>query len=127
MWINPQSLVGWGCGPTNEEGPVRMRKLIARNNAYDISKPQTLMKLISAATQTTGTGITIGKTDEKFAFTEAMALMLARISIPVKGTVRDSNGKIIKDASIQFEKNPAPVNEVTLDPISALLKMALEL
>lgn len=88
-------------------GPVRMRKLIARNNAYDIGKPNTLLKLMSAATATTGTGVAVDPNNQIYGFQEAMALTIVRGFFPPKIAVRYNN-QVYEDISVYFDTIDLP-------------------
>jgi hypothetical protein len=125
---------GDGCGtvdPWNQTatggtyGPVRFRKLIARNNAYNVSRPQTLMKMIATATQTIGTGGgNITSTDLKFSLNEAMAMMLVRLSMPVNGIVIDKDNMPIANVGVHYERVWIPGTGDN-DPIGYLLGIAV--
>ena len=77
---------GQGCGDGNgmngNAGPVTLKRIIQRDNAYDIARPQTMLKLIATATQDTGTGVALSGTTPLFNFQQALALEFARLLLP---------------------------------------------
>jgi hypothetical protein len=125
---------GSGFGQLKSED-VKLGKLVDRNNAYDIEKPQTLLKLISAATATTGTGITLDKDKDLFVFNEAIALLYARLALPpsniaVYGPDRTSARPFsslqylpgYRAAFVQWEFRD---EKSSTDPVSAVLRQFL--
>ncbi len=81
--IEDPNNAGGNCNPNNMPGPVTLYKIINRNNAFDISHPQAALKLISSATQDTGTGIKIDANAASFSFNEALALSFFRLTVPL--------------------------------------------
>jgi hypothetical protein len=121
--------IGYGCGPTiaqfPEPGPVRLKKITKRNNAYNIEKPNTVMKLISAATATIGTGVALDPTKNYFVFQEALPLVILRTMMPINAKFEAPDGTEIPGVSVYFRKVRVP-NVGTEDPISGLLRAFLE-
>ncbi|MCP4296138.1 MAG: hypothetical protein GY786_11065, partial [Proteobacteria bacterium] len=104
---------GIGCDDTTNDtrGALRMRKLVKRKNAYDIAKPNQLLRLISSATATTGTGITLTSTEKVFNFQEALAMIYMRIAFPMRGEVRDPSGDLDTGGMfIYMRQNRTPDN-----------------
>ena len=115
---------GDGCGlGTEQRGSVRLRKLIKRNNAYDVARPNKMLKLISAATASSGTGVTIVKTEKVFNFQEAMALLFLRFTMPMEVTVH-LNGAAVGDVPVYLNKVQLPGKHG--EPTSGLLRAFLE-
>lgn len=120
-----------GCGTNGTPSAIRMRKLIMRDNAYDIERPETVMKLISASTRslsaandrdTTKPGITIAATDTLFSFEDALALVLLRIQLPPQVSIEYESQ--IREAPVWFEELRVPGSHG--DPVSGLLRAFLE-
>ena len=87
---NTGAIVGitnWGQNNEAGGGPVRLINPKPMNNAYDVVRPNTMIKLINFATKTVGQGITILSTDKVFSFDEAFALMALRFQMPAGVTV----------------------------------------
>jgi len=103
---------GCGSGTTQDnKGVVRLKNLRKRRNAYNVERPNKMLKLISAATATTGTGVSIGKTDGTFVFQEALALALLRINFPTNALVKYYNGsawEAIPGLRVYLEKTDIP-------------------
>ena len=78
---------GGNCNPNNAPGPVALYKIINRSNAFDISRPQSALKLISTATQDSGTGVSIDPNAATFNFNEALALSFFRLTVPMERSV----------------------------------------
>jgi hypothetical protein len=105
QWINfgqPNGGGGWtsalggnqqGCpltaGAAASSGPIRLINPIAMQNAYAVSRPNGIIKLVNYATKTVGQGVTIDPSANVFAFDEALALLLLRQELPAIGTVVD--------------------------------------
>jgi len=116
---------GKGCGTSAYDymGTVRMLNLRQRNNAYDIERPNKMLRLISAATASTGTGVTVERTEEVFSFQEALALVYLRLSMPVRAQVKYNN-TAINGAGLYFKDVRIPGRDS--DPASGLLRLFLE-
>ena len=115
---------GDGCGlGTEQRGSVRLRKLIKRNNAYDVARPNKMLKLISAATASSGTGVTIAATDQVFNFQEAMALLFLRFTMPMDVTVH-KDGVAVGDVPVFLNKVQVPGQHG--EPTSGLLRAFLD-
>lgn len=90
-------------------GPVRLIAPQPMKNAYDVDRPNTLIKLINFATKTTGQGISLDSKERVFAFDEAMALIVLRTRIPADvpvydaGTTTPSNSALRRDAFPYFD------------------------
>ncbi len=106
-------------------GPVRLKNLTRRNNAYDIARPNTLVKLISAATATVGTGVTIDPDAQVFSFQEALALLMVRTSFPINAEFQRPDGTSLDGASVYFTE-AKKFGMGSEDPISGLLRAFLE-
>lgn len=78
------SQAGGGCGLEGQNGPVRLLRPVQRKNAFDVARPETLVKLVSAATASVGTGVTLDPNTESFTFSEALAFAFVRLSIPLQ-------------------------------------------
>lgn len=88
-------LQNWGQNNETGGGPVRMILPRPMNNAYDVAKPDTLMKLISAATQTVGQSVDLASNEKVFSFDEALALISLRSSLPMDFSVYSSDGSTV--------------------------------
>ncbi len=122
--INGQTTdVGGNCGSLGEKGPVRMIKLTKRNNAYDVERPHTMLKLISAATATSGTGVTIDPNADTFNFQEAIALTFLRFAFPLNVTVQ-KDGETVERLPVYMSRVRVPGKQS--DPSSGLLRAFLE-
>lgn len=86
------AITNWGQGNEVGGGPVRMVLPKPMNNAYDVAKPDTMMKLVNYATKSIGQNVTLASSEKVFSFDEALALMSLRHSMPVKITVYSSDG-----------------------------------
>ncbi|MBU3916755.1 hypothetical protein KKA14_14585, partial [bacterium] len=103
QWIDVTGMLAYGGGDAdygqgcsdvsadNYMGSLRLKNLIKRNNAYSIERPNKLMKLISTATATVGTGNPLASTAEVFNFQEALALVFLRLNLPVYSSVKDAS------------------------------------
>jgi hypothetical protein len=101
---------GNGCGAGSGQdnlGPVRLKNMRKRRNAYNVERPNKMLKLISSATATIGTGVTIGKTDEVFVFQEALAMALLRVTFPMHAKVK-YNGEVLEGLRVYMEKSDIP-------------------
>jgi hypothetical protein len=116
---------GKGCGSSDNDymGRIRMKKLIRRDNAYDVERPNTVMKLLSAATASTGTGIEIDPDDELFSFQEALAFIFMRLTLPAYGEVT-YNGQGLSGTGFFFEDYRMPNKNGQM--ASGLLRKFLE-
>lgn len=104
----------WG-NEANTGGPVRMINPKPMKNAYNIERPNTLVKLINYATKSTGQGISLAATDEVFSFDEAIALIVLRMRLPAEiavwepGTTSTSDPtKLRQDAFVYYEQVRLP-------------------
>ena len=79
------NMIGGNCGLNGQNGAVFLNAVAKRKNAYDIAKPQTVLKLISSATQDAGTGVQIDRSDNLFNLTEANAMAFFRVAVPLTG------------------------------------------
>ena len=92
---NRANAAGMGCGANNTQGPVTLERIVPRANAYDIARPQTMLKLIATATQDSGTGVALDRTAPVFSFQQALALEFVRLILPfdqVHAEVADFTG-----------------------------------
>ncbi len=110
-------------------GTVRMIRMKQRNNAYNVARPNSLMRLITAATASTGTGVHLSPTTKVFSFQEALSLMFLRLNMPSGGTVygpgaTPGTDDPISGASIYFRRSELPNNHN--DPVSGLMRAFLE-
>ncbi|MES0491707.1 MAG: hypothetical protein ABUK01_17050 [Leptospirales bacterium] len=86
---NAYLTAGGDCGGVGVDGPVTMLIIVPRKNAYDIARPNTLMKVISAGTATIGTGTTVDPLAALFTFSDALPLVLARVMMPPNLSIYD--------------------------------------
>ena len=99
---------GKGCGSTSDDwGTVRLKNLKKRRNAYNIERPNKMLKLISSATATVGTGVSIGKNDKVFVFQEALAMALLRVTFPMRAVVT-YNGEALEGLRVYMDKSDIP-------------------
>lgn len=117
---------GSGCGISSNDymGEVRMKNLVKRDNAYDIEKPNTILKLISSATASAGTGVQIGRYEEKFSFQEAMAMAYLRLAMPLNLKVM-YNSNVVKNMGVFFHQVRIPGVEGS-SPASGMLRLFME-
>jgi hypothetical protein len=122
---SPEGFYGKGCGSSDNDymGKIRMKKLIKRDNAYDIRRPNTVMRMISAATASTGTGAEIDPEDELFNFQEALAFAMMRLVMPIHGEVT-YNGEVLDNIGLYFDTVRIPDKENNM--ASGLLRKFLE-
>lgn len=118
-------------GTTASGGPVRLMKPIAANNTFAVSRPNTLIKMINYATKSSGQGISISRTEKKFTFDEAMALVALRRMMPVTdvaihqpGITTPSASSRMRGTSLTFENVYLPDNQNNnnLDFVGAVLR-----
>lgn len=109
-------------------GPIRLVNPKPMNNAYNIERPNTLIKLINYATKGTGQGVAIGKTEKVFSFDEALAMVALRFALPnadigvyEPGTSSADETKRIKEA-FPFYETVRIEGQNDLDPASAVLR-----
>jgi hypothetical protein len=115
--------VGDGCGASGAMGLVRMRNLIKRNNAYDVARPNKMLKLISAATASSGTGVSIDSDAKIFAFQEAIALMFLRFTMPMEVSIY-KDGSPVGPVPLYLDQTRLP--DTHADPAGGLLRAFLE-
>jgi hypothetical protein len=124
---DPNDNYGYGCGSstTNFMGKVRLKKLIKRKNAYDVERPNKMLRLISTATGSSGTGVSITHNQEVFSFQEALALAYLRLVMPFTAKITYDNGTTtLEDAGIYFDVVNIPGRDT--GPASGLLRKFLE-
>lgn len=102
-------------------GPIRLIKPMPMNNAYNVARPNTLLKLVGLATKSVGQGITISKTDKRFSFDEALALIALRNQLLPDVQVVDSHGAEVRGVSAHFESVQLN-DDGNNDPTSAILR-----
>lgn len=102
-------------------GPVRLISPKPMRNAYDIAKPNTLIKAVNYATKTVGQGVTLARTEKRFTFDEALALIAVRNQIPPTELKVFDGDKEALGLYLYFQtlNNGEDKN---LDPVSAVLK-----
>lgn len=100
-------MTGGGCGSEENGfmGPVRLLRIISRDNAFDIERPQTFLNMVSRATASTGVGVTVPKEKKIFNFMEALAMTYVRLVLPIRAQVYgpDRSGGIFDPESGRFE------------------------
>lgn len=95
----------WGQGNESGGGPVRLIMPRPMNNAYDVARPNTLMKLIASATKTVGQNVTLAHDEKAFSFDEALALIAVRNHLPVKMQVYSSDeSTVVNGAHVRFQE-----------------------
>ena len=109
-----------------------MIKPVTANNTYAISRPNTLIKMINYATKTSGQGITIGATEQKFSFDEALALVALRGLMPVvnmpiysAGTTTANSANILPGVIPNFQSVHVSNGGGDMDISSAVLRAIL--
>ncbi len=122
---SPEGFYGKGCGSSDNDymGRIRMKKIIRRDNAYDIARPNSVMKLISTATASTGTGVDIDPDAELFSFQEALAFAYMRLIMPIYGEI-SYNGANVEGIGLFFERADMPNKNSRL--ASGLLRKFME-
>ncbi|MDH5716307.1 MAG: DUF4215 domain-containing protein [Spirochaetia bacterium] len=118
--------VGGGCGTAidGNMGPVRMRRILPRNNSYVVDKPGTLYRLITAATANIGTGVTIDPSAALFSFEEALPLVLTRLAIPVEAKIYHNSAELV-GLPVYFKEVHLP-GKGDANPVSGVLRGFLE-
>ncbi|MBI3544252.1 MAG: hypothetical protein HY075_13360 [Deltaproteobacteria bacterium] len=102
-------------------GPIRLINPQPMRNAYDIERPNTVIKLANYATKTVGQGVRVGRTDKVFSFDEALALIALRYRMPPSGVaIRDGAQPAVGLYPV-FESVDSGDN-AKRDPVSAVLR-----
>lgn len=105
-------------------GPVRLVNPRPMNNAYAISRPNTIIKMINYATKSTGQGVALDASAQVFTLDEALALVALRYAMPQLGSkIYLSDGTTqVRGALPLFEQVRSSHDGKELDLASAVLR-----
>ncbi len=114
--------------PNAGGGPIRLVNPVPMNNAYQIVRPNTTIKLMNYATKTVGQGTTINPATPLFAFDEALALISLRYLLPLNiqvytsGTTTATAANLDPSAMPIFQQVWVNNSNHQYDMVSAVLR-----